>query len=64
MLVYRGKVPAGDSLGLETCAGSFGFPVKYGYQVVGEVVAAGAEAGYHPGDIVFAPVTRIRTCSP
>jgi 2-desacetyl-2-hydroxyethyl bacteriochlorophyllide A dehydrogenase len=54
MLVYRGEVPAGDSLGLETCAGSFGFPVKYGYQVVGEVVAAGAEAGYHPGDIVFA----------
>jgi 2-desacetyl-2-hydroxyethyl bacteriochlorophyllide A dehydrogenase len=54
MLVYRGEVPASDSLGLETCAGNFGFPVKYGYQVVGEVVAAGAEAGYQPGDVVFA----------
>jgi threonine dehydrogenase-like Zn-dependent dehydrogenase len=54
MLVYRGEVPASDSLGLETCVGSFGFPIKYGYQVVGEVVAAGEEAGYRPGDVVFA----------
>jgi hypothetical protein len=41
MLVYRGELPAEDELGLETCAGSFGFPVKYAYQVVGEVVEAG-----------------------
>jgi hypothetical protein len=41
MLVYRGELPAEDDLGLETCAGSFGFPVKYAYQVVGEVMPAG-----------------------
>lgn len=54
MLVYRGEAPEGDDLRLETCEGSFSFPVKYGYQVVGEVVAAGEQAGYLPGDRVFA----------
>jgi 2-desacetyl-2-hydroxyethyl bacteriochlorophyllide A dehydrogenase len=54
MLVYRGQIPAEDDLGLETCAGTFGFPVKYAYQVVGEVVEAGATTGYAPGDVVFA----------
>jgi 2-desacetyl-2-hydroxyethyl bacteriochlorophyllide A dehydrogenase len=53
MLVYRGELPAEDELGLETCAGSFGFPVKYAYQVVGEVVGAGADARFKPGQIVF-----------
>ncbi|HLK43643.1 MAG TPA: zinc-binding alcohol dehydrogenase [Thermoleophilia bacterium] len=53
LLVYRGELPAEDDLGLETCAGSFGFPVKYAYQVVGEVVAAGEEAVYRPGQLVF-----------
>jgi 2-desacetyl-2-hydroxyethyl bacteriochlorophyllide A dehydrogenase len=54
MLVYRGQVPAEDDLGLETCGGTFGFPVKYAYQVVGEVVEAGATTRYAPGDLVFA----------
>jgi threonine dehydrogenase-like Zn-dependent dehydrogenase len=54
MLIYRGQIPAEDDLGLETCAGTFGFPVKYAYQVVGEVVDAGAASGFHPGDRVFA----------
>jgi 2-desacetyl-2-hydroxyethyl bacteriochlorophyllide A dehydrogenase len=54
MLVYRGHIPADDDLGLETCAGTFGFPVKYAYQVVGEVVEAGATTGYTPGGVVFA----------
>ncbi len=54
MLIYRGQLPAEDDLGLETCEGSFGFPVKYAYQVVGEVVAAGADTKYQPGDRVFA----------
>lgn len=54
ILIYRGEAPEGDGLGLETCEGSFSFPVKYGYQVVGEVVAAGEQAGYLPGDRVFA----------
>jgi threonine dehydrogenase-like Zn-dependent dehydrogenase len=54
MLIYRGQLPAEDDLGLETCAGSFGFPVKYAYQVVGEVVEAGASTRFQPGDRVFA----------
>src|ERR1700683_3081021 len=54
MLVYRGELPAEDELGLETCAGSFGFPVKYAYQVVGEVIEAGPDANFKLGDRVFA----------
>jgi 2-desacetyl-2-hydroxyethyl bacteriochlorophyllide A dehydrogenase len=53
MLVYRGELPAEDELGLETCAGSFGFPVKYAYQVAGEVVEAGPEARFKPGQRIF-----------
>lgn len=52
LLIYRGE-GAGD-LGLETCEGSFDFPVKYAYQVVGEVVEAGPGSAYAPGDVVFA----------
>lgn len=52
LLIYRGE-GAGE-LGLETCAGSFDFPVKYAYQVVGAVAAAGEGSSYVPGDIVFA----------
>jgi 2-desacetyl-2-hydroxyethyl bacteriochlorophyllide A dehydrogenase len=54
MLVYRGEISPDESLGVETCEGSFAFPIKYGYQVVGEVVAAGQDSGYKPGDRVFA----------
>ncbi len=53
MLVYRGDLPAEDELGLETCAGSFGFPVKYAYQIVGRVEAAGENTPFSPGDFVF-----------
>jgi threonine dehydrogenase-like Zn-dependent dehydrogenase len=53
MLVYRGELPAEDDLGLETCEGNFGFPVKYAYQVVGEVIESGPEARFQPGAIVF-----------
>jgi len=53
MLIYRGEGAQGDDLGLETCVGSFSFPVKYAYQVVGEVVAAGDEARYGVGERVF-----------
>lgn len=52
LLIYRGE-GAGE-LGLETCEGSFDFPVKYAYQVVGEVAAVGTGSSYAPGDIVFA----------
>lgn len=53
MLVYRGELPEEDDLGLETCAGGFGFPVKYAYQVVGEVVDVGEGSGLAAGDVVF-----------
>jgi 2-desacetyl-2-hydroxyethyl bacteriochlorophyllide A dehydrogenase len=53
MLVYRGELPAEDDLGLETCAGNFGFPVKYAYQVVGEVVEAAPDALFKPGQMLF-----------
>lgn len=54
MQVYRGQISADTDLGLETCAGTFAFPVKYAYQVVGEVVAAGSEVPFAVGDRVFA----------
>lgn len=53
MLIYRGELPAEDDLGLETCEGTFGFPVKYAYQTVGEVIEAGPDARYKVGDRVF-----------
>ena len=49
MRVYRGEVDPGGNLGLETFAGSLGFPVKYSYQIVGVVERAGARSGYAPG---------------
>ena len=54
MLVYRGQVPADLPLDLPTLAGSFAFPVKYGYASVGVVEDVGADvAGVHPGELVF-----------
>jgi 2-desacetyl-2-hydroxyethyl bacteriochlorophyllide A dehydrogenase len=41
MLVYRGQVPSGTDLDLPTLAGSFDFPIKYGYASVGTVAALG-----------------------
>jgi len=54
MLIYRGEGPQDDDLGLETCEGSFSFPIKYAYQVVVEVVAAGETASFRLGDRVYA----------
>ncbi len=54
MQVYRGQISPDTDLGLETCAGSFGFPVKYAYQVVGKVVEIGTEVPLRVGDLVFA----------
>jgi 2-desacetyl-2-hydroxyethyl bacteriochlorophyllide A dehydrogenase len=52
MLVYRGL--AGDSdLKPPNVEGSFSFPIKYGYQIVGVVTAAGPDSGFEPGDRVF-----------
>jgi 2-desacetyl-2-hydroxyethyl bacteriochlorophyllide A dehydrogenase len=55
MLVYRGQVDAGLALDLPTLAGSFAYPIKYGYATVGRVVASGAEArDLRGGELVFA----------
>jgi 2-desacetyl-2-hydroxyethyl bacteriochlorophyllide A dehydrogenase len=43
LLVYRGEVPPDMALDLPTLAGSFAFPIKYGYASVGMVVEAGSE---------------------
>lgn len=53
MVVYRGETSPADRMP-PTSAGTFPFPVKYGYQVVGRVLAAGKETDYVPGDRVFA----------
>jgi 2-desacetyl-2-hydroxyethyl bacteriochlorophyllide A dehydrogenase len=54
MLVFRGQVPADLALDLPTLAGSYGFPIKFGYASVGRVVAVGAGvADLAPGDHVF-----------
>ena len=54
MLVFRGQVPANLALDLPTLAGSYGFPIKFGYASVGQVIAVGAGvAGLAPGDRVF-----------
>ena len=54
MLAYRGQVSSDLALDLPTLAGSFAFPVKYGYASVGRVtdIGSGVE-GYMPGDLVF-----------
>lgn len=52
--VYRGQISPETDLGLETCAGTFAFPVKYAYQVVGTVLEAGADVPFKAGDLVFA----------
>jgi len=54
MLVYRGEVPAGLPLDLPTLAGSFGFPIKYGYAAVARVLDVGpGVSNLAPGDPVF-----------
>ncbi len=54
MLVYRGQVPADLPLDLPTLAGSFAFPIKYGYASVGRIVDVGADVtGRARGDAVF-----------
>jgi 2-desacetyl-2-hydroxyethyl bacteriochlorophyllide A dehydrogenase len=53
MLIYRGEANPDEDVGLATARGSFRFPVKYAYQTIGEVVAAGNNAGYEVGQRVF-----------
>jgi 2-desacetyl-2-hydroxyethyl bacteriochlorophyllide A dehydrogenase len=54
MLVYRGEVPHDLPLDLPTLAGSYAFPIKYGYAAVGRVLDTGPGAeNLSPGDPVF-----------
>lgn len=53
MLVYRGEMRADQPLGVPTAEGSFAFPVKYGYQVVGRVIDSGPGTTAQPGQSVF-----------
>jgi 2-desacetyl-2-hydroxyethyl bacteriochlorophyllide A dehydrogenase len=54
MLVYRGEVPADLTLDLSTLAGSFSFPIKYGYATAGRVLDAGKDVeDLAAGDTVF-----------
>jgi 2-desacetyl-2-hydroxyethyl bacteriochlorophyllide A dehydrogenase len=54
MLVYRGEVPKDLPLDLPTFAGGYGFPIKYGYALVGRVLDAGRGIEtLSPGDPVF-----------
>lgn len=56
MLVYRGECASELEFALDRPgrAGSFPFPVKYGYQVVARVIDAGVGATAAVGDVVFA----------
>lgn len=54
LLVFRGHVPPGTTLDLPTLAGSFDFPIKYGYASVGAVEEVGSGvAELSIGDRVF-----------
>ncbi|HEY6203444.1 MAG TPA: zinc-binding alcohol dehydrogenase [Candidatus Limnocylindria bacterium] len=54
MLVFRGEVPVDLALDLPTLAGSYAFPIKFGYASVGRVIETGAGVTeLAPGDHVF-----------
>ena len=54
MLVYRGEVPRDLRLDLPTFAGSYAFPIKYGYAATGRVLDTGSDVeNLSPGDPVF-----------
>ena len=54
MLVYRGQVSADLPLDLPTLAGSFAFPIKYGYASVGQVLDTGRDVEtVTSGHVVF-----------
>jgi 2-desacetyl-2-hydroxyethyl bacteriochlorophyllide A dehydrogenase len=53
MRIYRGEVPADQEVRPVTVEGSFAFPIKYGYQVVGRVVEAGEDSAFSGGELVF-----------
>jgi 2-desacetyl-2-hydroxyethyl bacteriochlorophyllide A dehydrogenase len=54
MRVYRGTAESEQIVNIATTSGTFPFPIKFAYQIVGEVVESGAGSGYAVGDKVFA----------
>jgi 2-desacetyl-2-hydroxyethyl bacteriochlorophyllide A dehydrogenase len=54
MIVYRGETRSRSETDLPTSAGEYPFPIKFSYQVVGEVEEAGEHSGFAAGDRVFA----------
>jgi 2-desacetyl-2-hydroxyethyl bacteriochlorophyllide A dehydrogenase len=54
MSMYRGEASSPAEVELPMGAGTFPFPLKYGYQVVGRVEAAGVNSGREVGQLVFA----------
>ena len=54
LLVYRGEVPRDLQLDLATFAGSYAFPIKYGYAAVGRIFETGPDVEHlSPGNPVF-----------
>ena len=54
LLVYRGEAPQDLPLDLPTLAGSYAFPIKYGYASVGRVIDVGrGVGGFDRGDLAF-----------
>lgn len=53
MNVYRGDAVTPQEVELPTRGGDFPFPIKFAYQIVGEVEEAGPNSGYSVGDLVF-----------
>lgn len=51
---YRGQVDAAIDIGLPTMTASSSYPIKFGYECVGEVIDAGAGTEHSVGDLVFA----------
>ncbi len=54
MVVYRGETRSRAETDLPTSEGTYPFPIKFAYQIVGEVEAAGADSGFSVGQRVFA----------
>jgi 2-desacetyl-2-hydroxyethyl bacteriochlorophyllide A dehydrogenase len=54
MIVYRGETRSRQETDMPTSAGEYPFPIKFSYQIVGEVEQAGERSGFAVGDRVFA----------
>lgn len=54
MSVYHGTAGSADAVDLPTTGGTYPFPLKFAYQIVGEVEEAGDQSGFSVGDRVFA----------